>query len=57
MHIVVDAFGGDNAPLAPLKGAALAAAVQLAKRKDFAGKNIVVLLYPIIIVWRLNVSW
>ncbi|MBE6757703.1 MAG: phosphate acyltransferase PlsX [Ruminococcaceae bacterium] len=25
MHIVVDAFGGDNAPLAPLKGAALAA--------------------------------
>ncbi len=26
MHIVVDAFGGDNAPLAPLAGAALAAA-------------------------------
>jgi len=26
MHIVVDAFGGDNAPLAPLTGAALAAA-------------------------------
>ena len=26
MHIVVDAFGGDNAPLAPLQGAALAAA-------------------------------
>lgn len=26
MHIVVDAFGGDNAPLAPLQGAALAVA-------------------------------
>ncbi len=26
MHIVLDAFGGDNAPLAPIKGAALATA-------------------------------
>ena len=26
MHIILDAFGGDNAPLAPIQGAALATA-------------------------------